>query len=125
MKKAIQSLALVLFVLVIILCFLTSYRRLDLQSTITLLIFNLFFVSLFFQLNGSPTLKMGTLTAGNILGLFWNLVFQYISAAGIAYFGLAFNVFFAIIYPVLNLMWIVPFWSLSLSFLPKLPPDRS
>jgi hypothetical protein len=125
MKKAIHSLAIVLFVLVIILCLLTSYRHLDIQSTITLIIFNLFFVSLFFQLNGSPILKMSTLAAGNILGLFWNLVFHYISATGSSYFGLAFNVFFAIICPILNLMWIVPFWSLSLSFLPKLSPHRS
>jgi hypothetical protein len=59
------------------------------------------------------------LTAGNIVGLFWNLIFYYLSLAGYDYFGVAFNAFYTLIYPILNLMWIVPFWSLSLGFLPK------
>jgi hypothetical protein len=110
----------VFFVEAIILCIVASFRFVNLQSTVTLIIFNLFFISLFFQLHGSPTLKVGMLTAGNILGLFWNLFFYYFSLAGYEYFGVSFNAFFTLIYPILNLMWIVPFWSLSLSFLPKL-----
>jgi len=111
-----------LFFIVSISCLLTSYRILNIQTTLTLIIFNAFFISIFFQLNGTSLLKAGMLTAGNLLGLFWNFFFQYISVTGDLYLGSTFNALFAIVYPILNLMWIVPFWSLSLSFLPKLTP---
>lgn len=65
------------------------------------------------------------LTAGNLLGLFWNLLFYYLSLAGHEYLGVTFNAIFTMIYPILSLVWIVPFWSLSLSFLPKLPPQKT
>ncbi len=98
---------------------------LNLQPTLTMIIFNVFFLSLFSLLNGSPATKAGMLAAGNVVGVLWNFFFQYLSAAGDTYFGFTFNAFFIIIYPVLNLMWIVPFWSLSLSFLPKLSPQTT
>lgn len=107
------------FLEAIILCLVASFRLINLQSTATLLIFNALFISLIFQLNGSEFKKVSMLTAGNIVGLFWNLIFYYFSLAGYDYFGVAFNAFYTLIYPILNLMWIVPFWSLSLGFLPK------
>jgi hypothetical protein len=117
--KILSKLAIGLFITVIILCLSASLRFVDPQSTATLIIFNVFFVSLFFQLNGSLIMKVGILTVGDLLGFFWNYFFHDFSLAGYAYFGVSFNAFFTIIYPILNLMWIVPFWSLSLSFLPK------
>ncbi len=111
-----------LFFLVSISCLLASYQLLNLQTTLTLIIFNAFFISLFFQLNGTSLLKAGMLTTGNLLGLLWNFFFQYLSTTGNTYFGLPFSAIFILLYPILNLMWIVPFWSLSLSFLPKLSP---
>jgi hypothetical protein len=107
------------FLEAIILCLIASFRLINLQSTVTLLIFNILFVSLIFQLNGSVLKKIFMLTAGNIVGLFLNLIFYYFSLAGYDYFGVIFNAFYTLIYPILNLMWIVPFWSLSLGFLPK------
>jgi len=118
--KTINRIATVFSVEIIILCLIASLRFVNIQSTITLIIFNLFFASLFFQLNGSSTTKIGMLTAGNIIGVFWNSFFYYLSLSWIEYFGLSFNAVFTLIYPILNLMWIVPFWSLSLSFLPKM-----
>lgn len=118
--KAINRLAIVLSLEIITLCLIVSFRFVNIQSTITLIIFDLFFTSLFFQLNGSSTIKVAMLTAGNIIGVFWNLFFFYSFLAGCEYFGLSFNAVFTLIYPILNLMWIVPFWSLSLSFLPEL-----
>jgi hypothetical protein len=38
---------------------------------------------------------------------------------GTFYFGNAFEAFYTVAFPLLNLMWVVPFWSLSISFLPK------
>jgi hypothetical protein len=89
------------------------------ESCITLTVFNLFFISLFFKLSGSLTRKAAILTCGNMLGLLWNYVFQNVAAKGSGIFGVSFDVFFSIIYPLLTLTWIVPFWSLSLSILPK------
>ncbi len=107
--KTINRIAIVLSVEIITLCLIASFRFVNIQSTITLIIFNLFFASLFFQLNGSSTIKVAMLTAGNIVGVFWNLFFYYFSLAGCEYFGLSFNAVFTLIYPILNLMWIVPY----------------
>jgi hypothetical protein len=65
-------------------------------------------------------MKLCLLTLGNLIGLFWNLIFYYFGLAGVLCFGEGFNVFYVMIYPFLNLMWIVPFWSFSLGILPKL-----
>jgi hypothetical protein len=111
------------FVLVIALCLIASYRFIDNPpkiATATLIIFNIFFISMFFQLNSSVTLKMGILSLGNLIGFLWNLFFYYVSLTGHGYFSLSFATFTTLAYPFLNLMWIVPFWSLSLSTLPKL-----
>jgi hypothetical protein len=121
MRRVINYLARGLFSTIILLCLLLSYRYLNIQSSVTLIICNLLFITLFFQLNGSLTLKSILLTGCNLLGLFTNYLFQRISETGQMVFGSAFNIFYAIIFPLLTLMWIVPFWSLSLSFLPKLP----
>ena len=104
---------------VICLCLIISYRLINLQSTITLVIFNILFFSLIFQLDGKILLKFVILTTGNIMGLLANLIFYYFSLVGQVCFGGPFNVFYTLIYPILNLSWIVPFWSLSLGFLPK------
>jgi hypothetical protein len=117
--KTLNRVASLSFLEAIILCLIASFRLINLQSTVTLLIFNILFVSLIFQLNGSVLKKIFMLTAGNMIGLFCNLIFYYFSLAGYDYFGVAFNAFYTLIYPILNLMWIVPFWSLSLGFLPK------
>ncbi len=125
MNKVIRCLVTVLSVLIIALCLLVCYRFIDIQSTVTMIIFNLFFISLYFQLNGSRTVKVVTLTTGNILGLFWNYLFHYVSLTGNNIFGVSFNSFFAVFFPILNLMWVVSFWSISLSFLPKLQTTAS
>jgi hypothetical protein len=119
----VHFLATVLLALAITLCLVLAYRHLNIESCLTLIFFNLFFISLFYQLNGGLTRKAAILTCGNILGLTWNYVFQNVSYTGSMIFGVSFNVFFSVIYPLLSLTWIVPFWSLSLSVLPK-PPDR-
>jgi hypothetical protein len=98
---------------------IASFRFINLESAITLTIFTFLFASLIFQLDGSTTKKLALLSIGNAIGLFWNLVFFYFAFVGAAYFGKAFEIFNIILYPFLNLMWIVPFWSLSLGFLPK------
>jgi hypothetical protein len=108
----------------ILLMLIASLSFINVQSTITLLIFNFLFSSIIFQLRGSVIRKLGLLTIGNTLGLFWNFVFLYFSLAGASIFGKTFDAFYIIIFPVLNLLWIVPFWSLSLGLLPKLSNEK-
>jgi len=119
MKFESSRLVLVLFLEAIVLCLITSFRFINIESTVTLLIFNLLFLSLTLQLNGSLNRKLGMLALGNIIGLFWNFALYFFSITGVMFFGEIFNVFYAVFYPLLNFMWIVSFWSLSLSVLPN------
>lgn len=120
MKAIIKWLFSISLLQIIALCLLVSYRYVNLESTITLLIFNFLFASLIFQLNGTMNRKLGMLAVGNGVGLGWNFVFYYFSLAGTVYFGKVFDGVYTVVYPLLNIMWVVPFWSLSLGFLPKM-----
>lgn len=119
MKFESSRLVLGFFLEAIVLCLITSFRFINIESTVTLLIFNLVFLSLTFQLNGALNRKLGMLALGNIIGLFWNFLLYFFAIAGAMFFGEIFNVFYAVFYPLLNFMWIVSFWSLTLSVLPN------
>jgi hypothetical protein len=119
MKFESSRLVLGLFLEAIALCLIICFRFINIASTATLLIFNLFFLSLIIHLNGTLNRKIGILALGNIMGLFWNFVLYYFAIAGVTFFGEPFNVFYTVSYPFLNFMWIVSFWSLSLAVLPK------
>jgi len=107
------------FLEVIALCVIASFRFISTESALMLLFFNFLFIILTFELNGTINRKLGMLTLGNIIGLFWNFIIYFFTIAGIAYFGEVFNVFCAVFSPFLNFMWIISFWSLSLAAFPK------
>jgi hypothetical protein len=107
----------ILFAEAIVLCLIASFRLINFESTATLLVFNLLFTTLIFQLKGTANRKLSLLAMGNIIGLFWSYVFCSLSAAGASVFGECFNVIYAVFYPFLNFMWVVSFWSLSLAIL--------
>jgi hypothetical protein len=117
LTSVVRYLIFVAFLEAVVLCLVFSFRFISVGSTITLLVFDFLFVSLIFQLNGSWNRKFLLLTLGNMVGLFWNFVFSLFSVAGMAVFGEMFGVFYSVIFPFLNLLWIVSFWSLSLSAL--------
>ena len=118
MKFNANRLVLVLFFEIIALCLIVSFRFVNIETVIILMIFNFLFTSLIFQLNGTLNRKLGMLALGNIIGLFWNFLFNSFAVVGVVYFGEIFGAFYTIFYPLLNLMWIVSFWSLSLAALP-------
>jgi hypothetical protein len=122
MKSKRSLLVIGLFLEAIALCLILSFSVINIATTATLLIFNLFFLSLTIYLNITLDRKLGLLALGNIIGLFWNIALHYFAIAGGAFFGEPFNVFYAISYPFLNFMWVVSCWSLSLAVLPK-PKD--
>lgn len=82
-----------------------------------LTIFNFFFISLIFPLKGKLEKKIMLLFVGNIVGLLWNNIFSLFAYAAVYYIGEIFNVIYIILNPFLNLIWIVSFWAISLSFL--------
>ncbi|MCW3995052.1 MAG: hypothetical protein NWE98_02740 [Candidatus Bathyarchaeota archaeon] len=105
------------FVVVIVLSILSSYRFVNLESTVVLIVFNLLFIGLAFQLSGKATAKIGLLALGNLIGFLWNFIFHTFADAGVKCLGATFNEFYILVYPFLNALWIVSFWSLSLTFL--------
>jgi hypothetical protein len=100
-------------------CLIFSFLFLGIESAVTLLIFDFLFLTMIFQLNGTAAKKLCLLTIGNLIGVFWNLVFVFFSAAGFSIFGRSFEAFYQMLYPFMNLLWIVSFWSLSLAFISK------
>ena len=108
-----------LFLTAIALCVIAALQFINLEAALILLFFNLIFICLTFELNGTPSIKLGMLALGNAIGLLWNIVLFSFAATGSLYLGEAFNVFCGIIRPFLNFMWIISFWSLSLSVFPK------
>jgi hypothetical protein len=114
-----NRLASVFFVQLIILSVFASIQFIDLKSTAILLIFNFLFVSITFQLNGSYSRKLGLLALGNMLGFLWNYTFASFAVVDASFFGETFSIIYTISYPFLDSLWIVTFWSLSLTVLPR------
>jgi len=101
----------------IVFCMLLSFLFINRESTFTLVIFDLLFVSLTFPLDGKLIYKACLLLMGNILGSFWNYLFSSFSSVGTYYLGDFFNALCTFISPFANLVWIVSFWSMSLTLL--------
>jgi len=118
--KIFDALVAILCLEAIVLCLLIAAFRVNLQSLVTLLIFNGFFASITFQFHGSLVKKIGLLTLGNYTGLFWNLVFNYFSVSAVQAaadpFQLQlFKTCYTVFFPFLNTLWVISFWSLSLT----------
>ncbi len=83
----------------------------------TLFTFNLLFLLILMPLKGSLMRKMVILLLGNILSFIWSALF-YLSAQQLSgQLGGMFNALFVILSPLLNVLWVVAFWSTSLTFL--------
>ena len=90
----------------------------DESIVLMLVIFNFIFVSLVFPLNGRLTLKVTLLLIGDTIGFLWNAIFYAFTHTAV-HLSEVFNVFYTVLNPLLNLVWIVSFWSISLSFLAR------
>jgi len=111
-----HSLLLILLTELIAICLIVSCKF-SFVSTVTLCLFNFLFASLIFHLNGSIAQKLALLTVGNAVGLFWNYLFFQVY---LTLLSIKLDSLYGLILPLLNLMWVVPFWSLSLGLLPKM-----
>lgn len=57
------------------------------------------------------------LLMGNVIGLLWNYVFSLFAYAVAYYLGESVNTLYIVLSPFVNLVWIVSFWSMSLTAL--------
>jgi hypothetical protein len=115
--KIYEALTVVLLAIAVSITVLVSYQFINIESTTVLALFNVLFVSLIFQLKNTLIKKSFVLMLGNFLGLFCNKIFYEFQLAGLNLFQKSFDTIFVLFFPFLNLIWIVPFWSFSLSFL--------
>jgi len=87
-------------------------------ALVSIAVFNFLFIFLIFPLEGSLLRKVFLLLSGNIVGLAWYLVQLSFEAASAHYLEMgAFKVIYVVMGPIIDLIWIVSFWSLGLSFL--------
>ncbi len=91
------------------------------QSAVTLVIFNLLFALLIFPLEGGLHKKVAMLLTGNALGFVWNVLFARLAQLMSATFGDAFNYVYLLVGPLLNVLWIVSYWSIGLTVLSGQP----
>ena len=120
----VKALSLILLFGIVTFCLIASFRFIEVKSTLTLLIFSFLFGSITFLLDGAFGRKIGLLAVGNLLGLFWNFIFHSFSSAGSLAFGKVFEVVYLMIFPFLNMLWIISFWSLSMAYLSKTNSNR-
>lgn len=104
---------------VIALSMASCFCLVGLEPMVILSVFNFLFVSFAFRLNGTLRRKLALLALGNIVGLSWNYFLALVVCFGCFHFGDLFVFILRVFSPFLNSTWVVSYWSLSLSALPK------
>jgi hypothetical protein len=103
---------------IILLTYLSLHHILDEYALISISIFNFLFIFLLFPLEGALFQKIYLLVAGNIVGLVWYFIKSSFGAASVFYLGTnALKIITVVIGPIIDLVWVVSVWSLSLSVL--------
>ena len=88
------------------------------QALISIALFNFLFVFLLLPLEGPLFRKVPFLVAGNLIGFAWHYMKSALEPSSIFYLGAdTFKIITVIIGPIIDLVWIVSVWSLSLSVL--------
>jgi len=106
------------FAAVIILSHFQLVQILDISALVAIIFFNLLFVFLLFPLEGTLLRKIVLLFAGNIVGLLWYLIQLSLKEASMFFLSTdAFNIIILVAKPLIDFVWIVSIWSLSLSVL--------
>jgi hypothetical protein len=103
---------------IILLIYLSLHHILDERALVSITIFNFLFVFLLFPLEGPLFRKVYLLVAGNIVGLLWYFIKSSFGEVSVFYFGTdALRIITVVIGPIIDLVWVVSVWSLSLSML--------
>ena len=107
-----------IFAATIILSHFQLVQILDISALIAISFFNLLSVFLLFPLEGTLLRKIVLLFAGNSVGLLWYLI--QLSLKEVSIFFLSqdtFKIITILAKPIIDFVWIVSIWSLSLSVL--------
>ena len=107
---------------VIFSCLFFHFSLFSNETAFMLTLFNFLFASFIFPLNGSLTRKVFMLLVGNVVGLVWNYLFCLFASNAADNLGSIFNIFYIVLSPFVNLVWIVSFWSISLTVLANQKP---
>ena len=103
---------------IMLLIYFPLYGILNESAPISIAIFNFLFTFLLFPLEGPLFRKVCLLVAGNIVGLAWYLIQSSFGAASVFYLGAdTFKIITVVIGPIIDFVWVVSVWSLSLSAL--------
>ena len=103
---------------IMLLIYFSLHYILNETALISIIIFNFLFIFLLFPLEGPLFQKVYLLVAGNIVGLAWHFIKSSLGAASVFYLGAdTFKIITVVIGPIIDLVWIVSVWSLSLSVL--------
>ena len=102
---------------VIISCIFLFLPYASRESAVMLAAFNLLYVFLIFPLRGRLVEKAFMLLAGNGIGFAWNTLLPVAASFMAGAMGDVFSTIYLILNPFLNLIWIVTYWSLSITVL--------
>ena len=106
------------FAAAIILSHFQLVHILDMSALVAISFFNLLFVFLLFPLEGTLLRKIVLLFAGNSVGLLWYLIQLSFEEVSIVFLSTdAFKIIILVAKPLIDFVWIVSIWSLSLSVL--------
>jgi len=107
----------VFFVSFLLFLYFTSLVFIEMSFLVQVITFNFLFVFTLFPLKGRLTRKVCLLLFGNFVGFVWDFFFKTFVQIMVMNFHDYFKIFYVIIYPLFNSLWIVSIWSLSLSLL--------
>ena len=105
------------FVTSIILLHVQLIRKLDLPALVAIGFFNFLFLFLLFPLEGPLLRKVVLLIAGNHVGALWYIIQLSFEEAFFFLNTDLFKIIVLIAKPLIDFVWIVTIWSLSLSVL--------
>jgi hypothetical protein len=93
------------------------FRVLDISALVALSFFNMLFVFLLFPLEGTLLRKIVLLLAGNSVGVLWYIIQLSLEDAFFFLNADIFKILVLVAKPLVDFVWIVSVWSLSLSVL--------
>lgn len=116
-QRPVRDLLLGLLMGAVAFCVFLLFPYASMESAVMLATFNLLYVFFVFPLRGKLMKKAFMLIAGNGIGFAWNSALLVAASSMAEVLGDVFNTFYLMLSPFLNLIWIVSYWSLSLTFL--------
>jgi hypothetical protein len=90
---------------------------LTLEAVQTLFTFNFLFLLILMPLKGCLARKITVLLVGNVLSFLWSTLLYLFVHVTVGQMEGFLRVIYAILRPLLNVLWVVAFWSTSLTFL--------